>query len=90
VSARPVGEDQLAPRQPLDRVTEIRVELDRDHFEDVFDIAAADFVPKPERSTYERFLRTHGVEPDPLVRISLRPGSRSIASPRSGSSLIVE
>ncbi|GBU16575.1 MULTISPECIES: pyrimidine 5'-nucleotidase [Methylobacterium] len=34
-----------------------------DHFEDVFDIAAADFVPKPERSTYERFLDRHGVDP---------------------------
>jgi putative hydrolase of the HAD superfamily len=34
-----------------------------DHFEDVFDIASADFVPKPERVTYERFLSLHGVEP---------------------------
>ena len=34
-----------------------------DHFEDVFDIAAADFVPKPERRAYERFLDKHGVEP---------------------------
>ncbi|WP_375465450.1 pyrimidine 5'-nucleotidase [uncultured Methylobacterium sp.] len=34
-----------------------------DHFEDVFDIAAADFVPKPERATYERFLALHGVDP---------------------------
>jgi len=34
-----------------------------DHFEDVFDIADADFVPKPERSTYERFLKRHGVDP---------------------------
>ena len=34
-----------------------------DHFEDVFDIAAASFVPKPERSTYELFLRVHSVEP---------------------------
>ena len=34
-----------------------------DHFEDVFDIAAADFVPKPERSTYERFLDRHGIDP---------------------------
>ncbi|WP_232630259.1 pyrimidine 5'-nucleotidase [Methylobacterium sp. Leaf118] len=33
------------------------------HFEDVFDIAAADFVPKPDRSTYERFLERHGVDP---------------------------
>ncbi|MDB5646439.1 pyrimidine 5'-nucleotidase [Methylobacterium sp.] len=34
-----------------------------DHFEDVFDIADADFVPKPERSTYERFLKRHDVDP---------------------------
>ena len=34
-----------------------------DHFEDVFDIAAADFVPKPERVTYERFLALHRVDP---------------------------
>jgi putative hydrolase of the HAD superfamily len=34
-----------------------------DHFEDVFDIAAADFVPKPERRTYERFMASHGVDP---------------------------
>ena len=33
------------------------------HFEDVFDIAASDFVPKPERRAYERFLEKHGVEP---------------------------
>jgi putative hydrolase of the HAD superfamily len=34
-----------------------------DHFEDVFDIAAADFVPKPERAAYERFLERHAVDP---------------------------
>ena len=34
-----------------------------DHFEDVFDIAASDFVPKPERRAYERFLDKHGVDP---------------------------
>src|SRR5215218_2569736 len=34
-----------------------------DHFEDVFDIAAADFVPKPDRRAYERFLELHDVEP---------------------------
>ena len=34
-----------------------------DHFEDVFDIAASNFVPKPERRAYESFLDKHGVEP---------------------------
>ena len=33
------------------------------HFEDVFDIAAAGYVPKPERIAYERFLDRHGVDP---------------------------
>jgi putative hydrolase of the HAD superfamily len=34
-----------------------------DHFEDVFDIAASDFVPKPDRRAYEKFLKKHVVEP---------------------------
>lgn len=33
------------------------------HFEDIFDIVAADFVPKPERSTYEKFLKRTGIDP---------------------------
>jgi putative hydrolase of the HAD superfamily len=32
-------------------------------FEDIFDIAAADFVPKPQAATYERFLERHAVDP---------------------------
>jgi putative hydrolase of the HAD superfamily len=34
-----------------------------DHFEEIFDIVAADLVPKPEARTYERFLDKHGVDP---------------------------
>ena len=34
-----------------------------EHFEDVFDIQAADFVPKPDRRAYESFLRQHIVDP---------------------------
>jgi putative hydrolase of the HAD superfamily len=34
------------------------------HFEDVFDIVSAEFVPKPARTTYERFLERHGVSPE--------------------------
>jgi putative hydrolase of the HAD superfamily len=30
-------------------------------FEAVFDIHAADFVPKPERACYERFIKAHGI-----------------------------
>jgi putative hydrolase of the HAD superfamily len=34
-----------------------------EHFEDVFDIVSAEFLPKPARATYERFLAQHGVDP---------------------------
>jgi len=33
------------------------------HFEDVFDIVAADLEPKPFAQTYDRFLARHGVDP---------------------------
>jgi putative hydrolase of the HAD superfamily len=33
------------------------------HFEDVFDIIAAELDPKPSPQTYDRFLVRHGVEP---------------------------
>jgi putative hydrolase of the HAD superfamily len=33
------------------------------HFEDIFDIVAANLVPKPERATYERFVKRFGVHP---------------------------
>jgi len=32
------------------------------HFEDVFDIVAAELEPKPSAQTYERFLKAHGVD----------------------------
>jgi putative hydrolase of the HAD superfamily len=33
-----------------------------DHFEDIFDIVAADFVPKPANSTYDKFASLHRVD----------------------------
>lgn len=39
-----------------------RLGLDR-LFEDVFDIVAADLVPKPHAETYQRFFKAHGVAP---------------------------
>jgi putative hydrolase of the HAD superfamily len=33
-----------------------------DCFEDIFDIVTSDYVPKPERSCYDVFLKRHGVE----------------------------
>ena len=34
-----------------------------EHFEDVFDIAAANLEPKPRPAVYDRFLARHGVDP---------------------------
>ena len=39
-----------------------RLDIDK-HFEDVFDIAAADLEPKPKPMVYDRFLKKHGVDP---------------------------
>jgi putative hydrolase of the HAD superfamily len=32
-----------------------------EHFEDIFDIVAADLTPKPSRETYDKFVARHGV-----------------------------
>jgi len=34
-----------------------------DLFEDIFDIAAASFIPKPEAAAYDAFLKLHDIEP---------------------------
>jgi putative hydrolase of the HAD superfamily len=34
------------------------------HFEDIFDIVSADLVPKPQRQTYDRFVRHFGIRPE--------------------------
>ncbi len=33
-----------------------------DHFEDIFDIVAADYVPKPAGATYDKFASLHRVD----------------------------
>jgi putative hydrolase of the HAD superfamily len=35
-----------------------------EHFEDIFDIVAANLVPKPERETYDRFVKRFGIVPE--------------------------
>ncbi|WP_421724917.1 pyrimidine 5'-nucleotidase [Bauldia sp.] len=34
-----------------------------DHFDDIFDVVAADLLPKPNREMYDRFIAATGVEP---------------------------
>jgi putative hydrolase of the HAD superfamily len=48
-------------RQHADAVMK-RLAID-EHFEDVFDIVAAELEPKPSLKTYERFLKLHAVDP---------------------------
>jgi len=33
-----------------------------DHFDDIFDIVAADYLPKPAGSTYDKFAALHGID----------------------------
>ncbi len=39
------------------------------HIDGIFDIAAAGYVPKPDRSGYETLVATHGVEPRSAVMV---------------------
>src|SRR5205807_8904433 len=49
------------PRKHADAV--MRRLAVHEHFEDVFDIVAAELAPKPMAQTYDRFLARHGVDP---------------------------
>jgi putative hydrolase of the HAD superfamily len=49
------------------------------HFEDVFDIHAAELEPKPSAQTYDRFLARHGV--DPAGAAMFEDLSRNLAVP---------
>ena len=51
------------------------------HFEDIFDIAAADLVPKPERETYQRFVNRFDVYPEQAAMFE--DLSRNLAVPKS-------
>jgi putative hydrolase of the HAD superfamily len=52
-----------------------------DHFEDVFDIVAAELEPKPSPQTYERFLKVHGV--DAATSAMFEDLARNLAVPHS-------
>ena len=51
------------------------------HFEDVFDIVAAELEPKPSAKTYDRFLARHGV--DPTKSAMFEDLSRNLAVPHA-------
>src|SRR3954452_16259178 len=51
------------------------------HFEDVFDIIAADLEPKPQPQTYDKFLKAHGV--DPQRAAMFEDLSRNLAVPHA-------
>ena len=39
------------------------------HFEDIFDIVAANYVPKPNRSTYEAFIKKFAIKPSRAIML---------------------
>ena len=41
----------------------------RHHFEQIFDIVGADFVPKPEQAAFDSFISTTGIDPTGAVMI---------------------
>ena len=51
------------------------------HFEDIFDIVAANLVPKPHRETYDRFAKRFGVMPESAAMFE--DLSRNLAVPKS-------
>jgi len=51
------------------------------HFEDVFDIVAAELEPKPSAKTYERFLARHDVDPGRAAMFE--DLARNLASPHA-------
>ena len=52
-----------------------------EHFEDVFDIVAAELEPKPSPQTYDRFLARHGV--DPRKAAMFEDLARNLATPHA-------
>jgi putative hydrolase of the HAD superfamily len=51
------------------------------HFEDIFDIIAADFVPKPAGETYDKFASLHRVETEKAAMFEDLP--RNLAVPKA-------
>lgn len=51
-----------------------------DLFEDICDIAALDYVPKPERAAFDRLLRLHGVAPAQSAMFEDMPHNLEVAS----------
>ncbi len=51
------------------------------HFEDIFDIVAADLLPKPQAATYDRFVKRFGIVPQRAAMFE--DLSRNLAVPKS-------
>lgn len=52
-----------------------------DHFDDIFDIVAADFVPKPAGDTYDKFMSLHRVDTQNAVMFEDLP--RNLVVPKA-------
>ncbi len=52
-----------------------------DHFDEIFDIIAADYTPKPAAETYDRFLERHGIDSSGAAMFEDLP--RNLAVPKT-------
>ncbi|VVT30212.1 pyrimidine 5'-nucleotidase [Rhizobium sp. EC-SD404] len=52
-----------------------------DHFDDIFDIVAADLMPKPAAATYDKFMGLHRIEADRAVMFEDLP--RNLTVPKA-------
>lgn len=53
----------------------------QNHFSDIFDIVAADYIPKPQPDTYSRFLEATGI--DPLKSAMFEDIARNLEHPHA-------
>lgn len=59
------------------------------HFEGIFDIHDADYVPKPEAATFERFIRNHAIRPAEAILFEDTAANLAPAAARGMTTVLV-
>lgn len=60
------------------------------HFNDIFDIAAADYLPKPDPASYARLVERHGIAPKRAAMIDDMPRNLAPAAALGMTTVLVE
>ncbi len=59
------GASSFSPMAPSSHAEKVLAALGvTHHFDDIFDIVHSDFIPKPERGPYRKFVRQTGITPE--------------------------